>query len=408
MVKERFLPWAQKHAPKNLDEVAGNTEAREEMKRWALEFERGKPQKPLLISGPPGVGKSAAAVAMALQFEWDLVESNAGELRNKEALARLMGLSTASMGLFGNRRLLLIDEVDAAFDRGEIPEVVTIVKEAKQPLVLIANDIWNPRLAPIRFLCKPVEFKGVNWKSIEGLLNKISRAEGVDCGFAETIARSCEGDLRSAINDLQASCAGGGSGALLSMGKRDREENVFDAVRGVFHAKSYIDAVRAADGIDVDLDTFTKWIAENVTAEYDGRAGDVASAFNWLSRADVFQGRIRRRQHWGFLRYIRPLALAGVALSRTESTRAFVKYSFPSILKKLSASKQSREMLKSASLKVGNATHESGYSARFDSLPFISHVPGAGKFFKWSDDEASLLADLYNPPGGKKSKSTKH
>ncbi|MGC8850757.1 MAG: replication factor C large subunit [Candidatus Micrarchaeia archaeon] len=380
----RPLLWCEKHCPSSLEEFAGNQSAKDEVKKWALNLSRGKRVKPLLVYGPPGIGKTALAYALAAEMGWEVVETNASDLRDSETMHKLVGISSSSTSFFGNTRLLLFDEVDGAFDRGEIPEMIRIVRESTQPVMLLANDAWQQKLAPLRALCSLLEMRKVNSASVLEVLERIASAEGVECPFLSEIARNCNGDLRSAINDLQANCTGGAE--LVSTPARDREKNVFDAVKTVFKASSFQEAVLAAENVDVDLNLFVKWLEENVAVEYED-AGEVARALDWLSRGAVFEARIKKSQDYSLLKYIRSVSLAGVALSKKAPYPKFVKYSFPSSIKSLSSSMKSRSLLKSAALKVAAATHSSSREARTAFIPLLGGAKGAAKYFKFTEDE---------------------
>ena len=381
--------WTDKYAPDSLDAVAGNETARQEMRKWALEADAGKKVKPMLVHGPVGTGKTASVVALAREMKWNLLETNASDLRDEATLKRLYGLSMKSNSLYGERQLILIDEIDSVSDRKEYSTVKELVKESSQPVVLIANDVWNQKLADFRFSCKLVEFKKVNASTILKALEAIAAKEGFEARFAEEIASGSSGDLRAAITDMQAL----GSSAERFESYREREENVFNAVKNVFKAASYKDAVEAGENLSVDFDLFQRWIEENIPAEYE-KANEQAQAFAWLSRADVFKGRIMKRQHWGFLKYVRALTLAGVASSRDAVYRKFTKYAFPGIMRKYSQTRERRGLVKSALKKARTELHLGSSEAR-EALVMLSSCEGLGTYLQLSHEEGSLLPELY-------------
>lgn len=90
-----------KHAPKKIEQLIGNEEAKQTILTWAREWERKNFGKPLLLHGPSGVGKTLAAYCLANEFDWQIVETNASNLRDKESVQKLLGLSSGSMTLFG-------------------------------------------------------------------------------------------------------------------------------------------------------------------------------------------------------------------------------------------------------------------------------------------------------------------
>ncbi|MFH1246831.1 MAG: replication factor C large subunit, partial [Candidatus Micrarchaeota archaeon] len=367
----------EKYSPQKVEDLIGNEDAKKEIKTWALEFERGKVQKPLLIYGPVGIGKTACAKALAAEFKWTLVESNASDLRKPENLRKIIG--PGGRGLFNENRLILLDEIDGAFDRGEIPELVKIIASNSQPMLLTANDLWNRNLANVRPLVKAIEFKKVNARSITDLLLKIAQKENlnIEKTVLETIAKNSSGDVRSAIIDLQ----GGSSGA------REREANVFEAVRTVLKTNDYNKSIAASENLDIDMDTFIKWIEENIPNEYENFA-DRVNAFNWLAKSALMQNRIKKRQYWGLLRYVRAFSHAGVSLAKKEQYRKFVAYQFPSLLKTLSAAKSNKVIFQSLCEKLASKLHCSKRKLA-DNFAFLCLLP-LENWINLSEDEAKL------------------
>ncbi|MEM0475165.1 MAG: replication factor C large subunit [Candidatus Norongarragalinales archaeon] len=403
--------WIVKHAPCSIGEVAGNEEARETIKKWALDWRRGKRGKPLLIWGPTGSGKTALVRALALEMNWALSESNASSDRGTgDFVKRVLPCAESACDLYGMRRLLFVDEVDAVFDRAARSEggktiaaaLAPVLEKRAFPIILAAENAWEPRLAPLRQYCLLIEFKRVNWRAIAATLAKIAFDEGFK-NFKqeefEALAQRAGGDLRAAINDLQVACAIGEVEADAAFGNRDRQERVFETLRAIFHARSFDDAVRASEASEADLDLLLRWLEENIPREFaekeDGGARERANAFDALSKASVFEARIRRSQNWTLLKYARALACGGIA---TASARGggkphFIQYSFPTVLKALGESKKNRALLAGILAKIMASLHCSRKQA-LETVVFLRRAPGFASFFELSSEEVELLSSF--------------
>jgi len=365
-----------KYAPKKLDELIGNDELRARVRQWMLNWIAGKKQRPILLYGPPGIGKTATACSLSKEFELDLIEMNASELRNKARVEKVLHAATMAGSLTGNGKLLLIDDVDALQGRkdyGGSGAIVKVLAECACPIVLTATDAWEKSLSPIRSECELLEMKKVNKAAVRKLLAKIAGAEKLpaDAELLERIAENSTGDVRAALNDLQA----------MSTGLRDREKDIFNRVRTIFKAKTIKEVQEATFG-DMDYEIIKLWIDENIPAEYT-RLSDLAPAYHWLSRSDIFEGRIRR-SNWKYLKYSIDLATIGVSMAKAEPYRTFVKYSFPNYLREMSRTIARRAMLKAIGLKIGAKVH----SNRREALEYIPLIQEMGR--KRQDDVASF------------------
>ena len=206
--------FTNKYFPSSFEEFIGNPEIVDSVKKWAVDWENGKIGKPLLFFGPPGCGKTCLALLSAKVFGWELFELNASDFRTKDIVERLAGTASQSRSFSGKHRLILLDEVDGlqSQDRGGAGAIVKILKESKNPVVLTANSIYSDqKLLPVREACQLMHFKKINYLSIAKKLKEICSKEGIEFeeDAVKELAKSCSGDFRAALLDLQSISFGG-------------------------------------------------------------------------------------------------------------------------------------------------------------------------------------------------------
>src|SRR5438046_10690398 len=79
------MSWAERHRPKDLDDIVANPTAVAELRKWAAAWQRGRPdKKAVILQGPPGIGKTSAALALAKAIGWSVAEMNASARRSAE------------------------------------------------------------------------------------------------------------------------------------------------------------------------------------------------------------------------------------------------------------------------------------------------------------------------------------
>lgn len=366
-----------KYAPTSFEEIIGNSGAVEEVKRWALDWNRGKKQIPLLFIGASGVGKTGVARIAAKEMGWRVIEVTRD---NYEDFNKFTSFDN---DLFGRKALVLVDAVDAEFTAGQLRKLSAGIKDSKKPIIFISHKAWTRALTALTPLVKKIKFRAINWMSIRKHLRAIIEKEGISSEEEiDVIARKSGGDLRAALNDLS-------SGAT---GKRLKNNDIFSAITTLFKTESFDTAIKSADNVNENLDFFLLWVEENIAREY-ADVEEVAKAFDALSRADVYRGRIRKRQNWKLLKYVRSVGLGGVALAKKEKYRTMPRYAFPSVLRKLSSSKKKRGIMKSLSFKIGEKLHCSRGRAK-ETLWVWSGLNGAKDYFELTKDENSLLSEF--------------
>jgi replication factor C large subunit len=134
-----------------------------------------------------------------------------------------------------------------------------------------------------------------------------------------------------------------------------------------------------------DHDTILKWIVENLPIEYT-EPGDLKSAYDSVSRADIFMGRIKRRQDWSLLKYATDMMSAGVALSKREKYKKFSRYQYPKTFIALAQTKKKRAVMGKISDKMRKKCHGSKGLMEREFFPVFEAV------FKEAPEAASHIA----------------
>jgi len=401
--------WTQKYRPKTLSEVVGNEETKKRILQWIHSWRKGPPKKrALFLYGPPGTGKTVSAEALANDLDMELVQSNASDYRTAEAVERFAGRASKYGTLSGKKRLILFDELDGitgTADRGGLSVITDIVKKTGSPIVLTANNAYDPRFSTLRNYCELIEFKKPSRTDITKHLARICSLEGIEAvdTAIKLIAERVTGDVRSAVNDLQALAQGKKRltyDDVSWLATRDRKDIIFNVLRAILYAKDSLAAKDATDMADIDLDMLLEWIYENLPYHVKDPK-ELAATMDMLALADIYRGRIASTQNWSFMRYFIDFMTAGVATSWSKKAPGWVPFRFPTRISQMSTSRAERQMLYTIGLKIGKRCHVSSVRAVKEILPFV-HVmfennsgmaTDLSKYFDLDEDMVSYLAE---------------
>ena len=373
------MSFVEKYRPQSLRDLIGNRGAIEDLKEWLENWNEHKwKEKGVVIHGLSGTGKTSAALALAKDFGYDAIELNASDKRNYETVKNIAFRGSINKTfmedgtyLAEGKKIIILDEADNLFgveDRGGIRAIGETLKNGHQPVVLIANDLYRltSRSGTIVNYCKILKFNKPRRGEILKLLKRICEREGfiVNDEKLKEISERCNGDVRSALNDLEVI-----SGGADISGYRERENNIFEVLPKIFRGTDLKRIKREMRLLDMEPRTLLLWIDEQIPKEYD--RDTIPMVYDQISKSDIYLGRTRRRQHYSMWRYATDLMVVGPAF---KATPHYMKYSFPKWLREMSSYKGKRVTREEMVQKIGKFCHASKEKVKVHILPYLSYI----------------------------------
>jgi replication factor C large subunit len=263
--------------------------------------------------------------------------------------------------------VIILDEVDNIHKKedsgGEIALLRIIKKRPPQPLILIANDLYALS-RDLRNACEIVNYRRLDYRSIVKVLLRICKEEGIraDKSVLTIIAKNSGGDLRGAINDLQAIAEGKDSISEedVAVSTRTQETDIFKILQKIFKSDDP-EVYNLSMLLNESPEDIIWWVSENLPLEYSGE--DLLRSTLILSRADMFLGRVRRRQYYRLWKYSGYLMTTGIQQAKREKKAGFTRYKRPMIWQKLLQTRKKREKVRKILSKIGKNSHLSSKKA---------------------------------------------
>ena len=300
------MMWSEKYRPKNILDLIGNEDARNSFVEWLTKWKKGT--KPILLVGPPGIGKTTLANLAAKQFDYDLISLNASDVRSKKNIQEILSPVLGNETIFGTP-MIFIDEVDGVHGRadyGGTEAIIKILKESTVPIVLAANSDLSDKMKSIKKNARVIQFRPLSPRLLRFYLNKILQLENAKISsdsLMKLVAES-KGDIRSMINFAQALVTGFNPPTEKSFESLDIEEsiNTFYKANSIDEARSILYSLRIDPREKINA-FYSSVIGSSISTD------DMQRFLQIISTADMLYGKIMKTQQWRLLRYLDAILL---------------------------------------------------------------------------------------------------
>jgi len=206
-----FEMWAEKYRPKTLANIVDQKEIVERLKS----FVKSRNVPHCIFAGPPGTGKTTAALCLTRDLYGDAYREHSMELNASDErgidVVRETVKTFARVKSIGEIpfKIMILDEADNMTSDAQQALRRTMERFTETCRFILCANYSGRIIEPIQSRCAPFRFSYLPREEHDCYLKEIAQKENVELASEglEAIFEVCGGDLRKAINTLQASAS---------------------------------------------------------------------------------------------------------------------------------------------------------------------------------------------------------
>lgn len=337
--------WTDKYKPKRLEDMIGNVELGKRIKQWLMDWDavhvkgtkkvpfttkltENRGAKTVLLSGPPGIGKTSIATIVAHECGFELLELNASDTRSKKMLQTglkdVLGTQALHFGAGASdkmrlaKRVVVMDEVDgmSGGDRGGTAELIQLIKKSKTPIICICNDRQSQKVRSLANHSFDLRMRRPTKIQIGRRLMEIGLKEGISIekNAIEEAAERCGNDIRQLLTQMQkwrlTTTKLTYADLVDPSSQHNKDEvlrlNPFSATQQIFQRDISFDTRNEAYFVDYDLmplmvqENYIQSIMNNNNTS-DEKLECAMNAAAYISESDLVNTYVRAEQRWDLL-----------------------------------------------------------------------------------------------------------
>ena len=300
------MMWSEKYRPQRFTDLLGNEDSRKFFLGWFEKWKKGT--KPLLLVGPPGIGKTTLANLAGKNFGYDMISLNASDVRNKKNIQEILQPVLGNQTVLG-KPMIFIDEVDGVHGRsdyGGVEALINILKEPTVPIILAANNDSSDKMKKIKKVVKTISLRPLPPRLLRLYLNMVLEKENanINPGRLFKLVSESNGDIRSMLNSAQAQVTGFEPSTERTFESLDVEEgiNAFYKAQSIDEARAVLYSMRIDPREKISA-FYSSIITSNISNS------EMEKFLQVISEADMLYGRIMKTQEWRLLRYLDSILL---------------------------------------------------------------------------------------------------